>query len=521
MKTEINLRVLPENAANTSQLKEMLANQLKVSEGSIKGFRVIKQSIDARKHPVQLQLNIEVWVNTPMPPKQKIDFKYPNVTSGAKVLVVGAGMSGLFAALKLIELGLKPVVFERGKKIEERNNDLLFLDKSGTVHPDSNYLFGEGGSAAFSDGRLMGRLRGEFRTLLEKLIFYGADDSLLINSNPSINSLQFPKILQAIRSTIIRSGGEIYFESRVDDLLIEKDEVKGVITSNGDEVVGDAVLLAIGSSAYDFYHLLQKKSIALESKAFTVGVRVEHPQHLIDKIQYHTTSGRGDFLPPAIYNLSCKVQDRRVFSTSMSPAGVIIPVVTSAHEVAVSGRALSVEESEFASSAIVVDVNPSDIKDNAKDGVLAGLKFLQNIEQVCSINGGGGLVAPAQRLTDFINGRLSFDLPASSYLPGVLAVPLHFILPDVISTPLREGLKKLGKMARGFVTDEALVIGVESRNSSPIQIPRVSETFSHPQIKNLFPCGKSSGFSQGIASSALDGERCAVKIAQALGLYTE
>jgi uncharacterized FAD-dependent dehydrogenase len=518
MKTDIALRISPADAANEVVLKKMMAAIIKVKPDQITAFRVVKRSIDARRNPVIIQLTIEAWVDEKMPEFPEIHFDYPDVSAAPTVIVVGAGPGGFFAAMRLIERGIRPVVLERGKAVSERKKDVALLNRNHPVDSESNYAFGEGGAGTFSDGKLYTRStkRGDFNRFLEILCFHGADKDILIDAHPHIGTDKLPRIMRSIRETIIRSGGEVHFQTRVDDFILDSDRLTGVITANGDKVYGEAVILATGHSARDIYELLNRKSILIEAKPWALGVRVEHPQELVDQIQYHTPEGRGDYLPAASYSFSCQVEQRGVYSFCMCPGGIIVPAMSGPNEMVVNGMSASGRNSPFANSGMVVEVHPDDLKGYEQYGALSGLMFQREVERSCYINGGKNNIAPAQMLTDFVNGRLSADLPETSYLPGVIASPLHFILPEMVAGRLRQGFEQFGKWARGFLTDEAIVLGVESRTSSPVRIPRLSDTLSHPQITNLYPCGEGAGYAGGIASSALDGERCADRIAERL-----
>ena len=523
MKNEIVLRLLPSDAANDAILKGIIAKELKVSEAKVSSFYIRRKSIDARKYPVMVQLHVVVWIDEVPVAEDPIEFIYPNVSSAQEVIVVGGGPGGLFAALRLIELGLKPILLERGKTVSERKKDVALLNRNNPVNPESNYAFGEGGAGTFSDGKLYTRStkRGDFRRFLEVLYFHGASESILVDAHPHVGSDRLPRIMKSIREAIIDAGGEVHFNTRVDDLIIDGDILKGVITESGHKFEAAAVILATGHSARDIYELLHKKDIKLEAKTWAMGVRIEHPQELIDQIQYHNREGKGEFLPPASYSFSCQVKGRGVYSFCMCPGGIIVPAMTSTGEMVVNGMSSSNRNSPFANSGMVVEIRPEDLPNYKQYGSLAGLVFQKEVEQLCYINGGKNGIAPGQVLTDFVNGRLSGDLPATSYLPGAIASPLHFVLPELISKRLQEGFKMFGKWAKGFMTDQALVLGTESRTSSPVRIPRDPETLEHVQLKGLYPCGEGAGYAGGIASSALDGERCAIMVAKAFGVYRE
>lgn len=520
MKKEIVLRLLPADAVNDELIKELLAKEMKVAPSKITGYQIRRRSIDARKHPVMVQMYINAWANAPVPDQKSSQLLYPDVTSAPQVIVVGAGPGGLFAALRLIELGLKPIVIERGKDVSERKKDLALLNRNNPVNPESNYAYGEGGAGTFSDGKLYTRSkkRGDFDRFLEVLHFHGANQNIMVEAHPHIGTDRLPTVIRNIRKTIIDAGGEVHFNTRMDDLIIDDAEFKGIVTSNGDKLLAQAMILATGHSAKDVYELLHHKAILLEPKVWAMGVRVEHQQSLIDQIQYHTPEGRGEHLPAASYSFTCQAQERGVYSFCMCPGGFIVPAMTGPDEMVVNGMSPSGRNSSYANSGMVVEIRPEDLVGYQKYGPLAGLVFQREVERNCFVNGGNNVIAPAQRLTDFVNGRLSFDLPECSYIPGTISSPLHFILPSIISDRLREGFSTFGKWAKGYLTPEAIVLGTESRTSSPIRIPRDPITYQHVQIKGLFPCGEGAGYAGGIASSALDGEKCATMVAVMLGI---
>lgn len=514
MKQEILLRLTPKEASHEKYYKPVAARQLGIKPEALTAVRVLKRSIDARQKQVFVQLTVEAYANETAPLPESPRFEYPFVGNAAPVVVVGAGPGGLFAALRLIELGLKPIVLERGKTVSERKRDVALLNRNQGLNPESNYAFGEGGAGTFSDGKLYTRShkRGDFRKFIDVLRFHGASDDIAIDAHPHVGTDKLPGVIKNIRQTIIDAGGEVLFNTRVDDLVIDDQTVKGVMTFSGDTIYANAVVLATGHSAHDVYHMLNNRAIALEAKTWAMGVRVEHPQELIDQIQYHSTQGRGDYLPAASYSFATQVADRGVYSFCMCPGGFIVPAMSGPDQMVVNGMSASRRGSPFANSGMVVEIRPEDLGEYNQYGVLAGLMFQKEVERMCYINGGKGVVAPAQSLADFTYGRLSFDLPESSYVPGLVSSPLHFILPDHISKRLQEGFKHFGKWADGYLTNEALVVGTESRTSSPVRIPRNPQTFEHVQIKGLFPCGEGAGYAGGIASSAIDGEKCADKV---------
>jgi uncharacterized protein len=424
----------------------------------------------------------------------------------------------LFAALRLIELGIKPVIVERGKEVSQRKRDIAAIHRNEGVNPDSNYGFGEGGAGTFSDGKLYTRSkkRGDISKVLEVLFFHGAQPEILIDAHPHIGTNVLPHIISNIRNTILNAGGEVLFNHRVDDLLIEDGEVKGVVFSDGVKRKGKAVILATGHSARDVYYMLRRNGIHLESKDFAVGVRVEHPQQLIDSIQYKVPD-RGAYLPPAIYSFAEQVDGRGVYSFCMCPGGMIVPAATAANELVVNGMSPSERNGKFANAGMVVEVHMGDLPSYNQYRELAGLKFQEEMERKCFKIAGNTQIAPAQRLADFVARKSSVDLPSTSYHPGIAASDMHSWLPSFISSKLREGFKKIDMKAFGFLTNEAKIVGVESRTSSPVRIPRDPETFEHVKMKGLYPCGEGAGYAGGIVSSAIDGEQCANKVAQALG----
>ncbi|MFO8001640.1 MAG: FAD-binding protein [Marinilabilia sp.] len=515
MKQQLALRLTPEQASREEDIRKIAAGKLKVSPEKVTGLRVIRRSIDARQKQVMVQLQVEVWVGEKPPRFQPKTFHWPNVTASPEVIVVGAGPGGLFAALRLIERGLKPLIVERGKEVGERKKDIALLNRNEQIDDDSNYAFGEGGAGTFSDGKLYTRSKkkGDFRNFLELLHFHGASGDVLIDSHPHVGTDVLPGVVRNIRQTILSAGGEFFFNARVEDLVINNQTVEGVVLADGSKMTAQAVVLATGHSARDIYFLLDKKGIDLEAKTWAMGVRVEHPQKLIDQIQYHSPEGRGDYLPPATYAFSCQSEGRGVYSFCMCPGGFIVPAMTGPDEMVVNGMSPSQRNSPFANSGMVVEIHPEDLGDYQQYGALAGLRFQQDTEKLCAINGGEGIIAPAQRLVDFVAGRLSYDLPECSYIPGIISAPLHFILPGHITRRLQDGFRQFGKRAKGFLHEEAILLGTESRTSSPVRIPRDRETLQHKGVAGLFPCGEGAGYAGGIASSALDGQMCAEKVA--------
>jgi uncharacterized FAD-dependent dehydrogenase len=472
-----------------------------------------KNSIDARNRDVKINLSAEIWWNEPFVEEKKFDLRLQNISDQPEVIVVGAGPAGLFAALKLIERGLKPVILEKGKEVRERKKDIQKLNTNKSINPDSNYCFGEGGAGTFSDGKLYTRSkkRGDINRILEILKFHGADENILSDAHPHIGTNKLPGIIENIRKNIIHSGGVVLFNTEMIDLIIENNTVKGVVTQKGERIFGKAVILATGHSSRSVYELLGQKSILIETKAFAMGVRIEHPQALIDSIQY-SSKQRSEYLPAAAYNLVTQIDGRGVYSFCMCPGGFIVPAVTGLDEIVVNGMSPSMRNSKFANSGIVVEIKHEDIPHLEQYNNLAGLYYQKQLEQIAFLNGGTGLIAPAQRLNDFLKGKLSATLPQVSYHPGVISSPLHFWLPEGIAKRLQKAFQIFGKKMNGFLTNEALIVGVESRTSSPVKIPRDDKTLQHKQINNLYPCGEGSGYSGGIVSSAIDGERCAEMI---------
>ena len=512
---ELNIVVSPAQAHDLSMIKKIAAENLKIDSDRISNLVVLRRSIDARNSNIRFNLGVNVFIDQPEPQPEKIRFSYPDVSKSLQVLIVGAGPAGLFAALHLIELGLKPVIFERGKMVSQRKRDIAAIHGEQIIDPDSNYGFGEGGAGTFSDGKLYTRSKkkGDIRKILEVLNFHGAQDEILIDAHPHIGTNVLPRVIVAIRNTILNAGGEIHFNSRVVNLLIRNQEARGVILRDGTTVEGVAVVLATGHSSRDIYEMLFKNRILLEAKSFAIGVRVEHPQDLIDKIQYHGT-GRGAWLPAAAYSFVEQVHDRGVYSFCMCPGGMIVPAATAPGELVLNGMSPSDRGGRFANSGIVMEIRPGDLPLLSKgQEVFTGLRFQEELERQCFRMADNTQLAPSQRLVDFVNGRRSANLPKTSYIPGLRESPLHDWLPRFLGTGLQEGFKLIGRKSKGYLTNEAIVLGVESRTSSPVRIPRDMQTLEHVHVKRLFPCGEGSGYSGGIMSSAVDGERVAENVA--------
>ncbi len=512
MPQDLNLLLTPKQASDKQYYLPIIAKQLNVDSSQIAHVMVTRRSIDGRSREVKVNLSVQVYIDEVVPDTLSCHFEYGDVSKKDEVVIVGSGPAGLFAALRLIELGYRPIVLERGKDVSSRKLDVASLNRNHPINIDSNYSFGEGGAGTFSDGKLYTRSkkRGDYRKTLETLCFHGANENILSDAHPHIGTEVLPRIIANIRKTILAAGGKVYFETRVADIIIKDGKAQGVKTANGDIITGRAVVLATGHSARDIYHLLHEKGILLEAKPFAMGVRVEHPQAMIDTIQYHTST-RGEYLPAAAYNLAQQVADRGVYSFCMCPGGFIVPAATGANEVVVNGMSPSERNSMFANSGIVVEIRAEDTVKYAKHGVLAGLYMQMELEKLAFEHGGNGVVSPAQRLADFVQGKFSKDLPKTSYHPGVQSSALHQWLPEFFSKRLQEGFKSFNGKMRGFVTNEALILGVESRTSSPVRIPRDISTFQHPQVKGLFPCAEGAGYAGGIVSAAIDGERVAEK----------
>ena len=508
---DIQLRVALKEETIPDILLKKSAELLNISRDTITGIKVLRKSIDARKSKIILNYKVAVYIKQPVPESSAYVFDYKDVSKSKPIHIIGFGPAGMYASLRCIELGYKPIVLERGKNVQERRRDLKAINRDHIVNEDSNYCFGEGGAGTYSDGKLYTRSlkRGDVRKIFENLVFHGATDQILVDAHPHIGTNKLPKVVQNIRETILKYGGEIHFKSRVTDFVIKNDKIQAIKLQNGDEMSVNRVILATGHSARDIFYLLQKKKISLKAKSFAMGVRVEHPQHIIDSIQYHCSGKRHELLPPAAYSLVEQVRDRGVYSFCMCPGGFIVPAATANGEVVVNGMSPSKRNNEFANSGIVVEINADvDLKKYEQFGSLKGLEYQKDLERLAFTSGGRTQSAPAQRLTDFVEGNLSADLNPTSYQPGLKSAPLHSLLPKLIGGRLRTGFKAFGEKMHGFYTSEANVIGVESRTSSPVNIPR-NDRLEHIEISNLFPCGEGGGYAGGIVSAAMDGERCA------------
>lgn len=516
---EIQFVVPPEVGFDEILLEQHIRKQLRVPNSVAIDIRLQNRSIDARSKNIKVNVKAIVALeNEVLPPLFNYQIsQLPNVSKAKQAIVVGAGPAGLFAALRLIELGIKPIILERGKDVRSRRHDLAALNKKQTVNPESNYCFGEGGAGTYSDGKLYTRSdkRGNVKRILEIMVAHGATPAILYESRPHIGTNKLPPLIAAIRNTILEKGGEVHFGTKVTDLLIKNSRIQGVVTENQQNWYGIGTILATGHSARDIFYLLQRKNIYIEAKPFALGVRVEHPQPLIDKIQYHCEI-RSEYLPASYYSLVSQVKQgkdqRGVFSFCMCPGGFIVPAATAQGEVVVNGMSPSRRNSPFANSGIVVSVNERDFLPYKKEGALAGLYYQQAIEQQACAIAGGTLVAPAQRLTDFTQQKVSAQLNECSYQPGLASVSMYEVLPKSISHFLKDAFIDFGKKMKGYLTNEAQIIGVESRTSSPVRIPRDAETCMHPEIAGLFPCGEGAGYAGGIMSAAIDGEKCAEQL---------
>ncbi|MCF8713701.1 FAD-dependent oxidoreductase [Joostella atrarenae] len=508
---EIQLRVNLTEEKQEDILLYKASKQLGVSKEEISAVKVLRKSIDARKRDIIFNYKVAVYLGEKPSDSPDYTFDYKDVSNAKEVHIIGFGPAGMYAALRCIELGYKPIVLERGKNVQDRRRDLKAINQEHFVNEDSNYCFGEGGAGTYSDGKLYTRSlkRGDVRRIFENLVYHGATDQILVDAHPHIGTNKLPKIIQNIRENIIKYGGEVHFEARVVDFIIKDNKLKAIQLQSGKELPVNAVILATGHSSRDIYDLLHKKDIALKAKSFAMGVRVEHPQEIIDSIQYHCPGKRDELLPAAAYSLVHQVNERGVYSFCMCPGGFIVPAATANGEVVVNGMSPSKRNNRFANSGIVVEINiEKDLFKYDKFGPLKGLEYQKDLEKLAFNAGGRSQIAPAQRLVDFVEGKISPTLNDTSYQPGLKSAPLHSLLPKLIGSRLRKGFAAFGDKMHGYYTNEANIVGVESRTSSPVNIPR-KEDLEHPQIEGLFPCGEGGGYAGGIISAAMDGERCA------------
>lgn len=513
MYKDINIALQPKEAINDNDILSFVSSFLKIDKDRIKLIRKIKRSIDARRKNVKVNLRLGVWIDE-LPVQEEFSLSnYKDVSDKSSVIIVGAGPAGLFAALELIEEGIKPVIVERGKSVEDRKVDLKELYRTGVVDSESNFSFGEGGAGTFSDGKLFTRSkkRGNNEKILKILYFHGAQEDILWDGHPHIGTDVLARVIINIRKTILKYGGEIHFNTKVSDFIISENQIKGVVCGDK-KYLSNKVILATGHSARDMYSLLNDKKVELEAKDFAVGVRLEHPQDLIDCIQYHSENGRGQYLPAAEYSFVGQYNDRGVYSFCMCPGGIVVPAATDLNQQVVNGMSSSGRNTQWANSAMVVQVKQADLKGFSEYGVLAGMFFQEKMERDAYECGGGLLKAPAQRMLDFVKGKVSRDMPSSSYKMGLTSCEMSKCLPSFVSASLRKAFDGFGKKAKGFLTNEAIMIGVETRTSSPLRIPRNKETCEHVKIKGLYPCGEGAGYAGGIVSAAMDGCMCVAKI---------
>ncbi|RLD45439.1 MAG: FAD-binding protein [Bacteroidetes bacterium] len=512
MQKELTLLLTPKESTDIDIIRKKAIGKLRIQESELTSVKVLKKSIDARNRSVKMNVYVRAYINEEEN-ESPFDPRFKEVTDSEPIIIVGSGPAGLFAALKLIELGYKPIILERGNAVKERRIDIAKINRESIINPDSNYAFGEGGAGTFSDGKLYTRSkkRGNVRNVLDLLIHHGADKNIGVDAHPHIGTNKLPAIIQNIRKTIINHGGEVHFNTRVEEFIIDNNRIKGVI-ADGKEYKADKVILATGHSARDIYTQLNKQEIEIEAKAFAMGVRVEHPQGIIDSIQYHCEI-RDEYLPAAAYSLVTNINNRGVYSFCMCPGGFIVPAATSDNQLVVNGMSPSLRNSKYANSGMVVEIRLEDMEDFKEYGVLAGLKFQEYFEELTFNKGGEGQIAPAQRLVDFVKGKVSKDLPETSYHPGIISSPMHKWLPNHLRHRLQEGFKAFDKKMQGYLTNDAVIIGAESRTSSPVRIPRDKESLEHVQIQGLYPAGEGAGYAGGIVSAAVDG----IRIAEIIG----
>ena len=518
---EYTLRILPEQASSSQSIIKYLAQEKGLDARTVNAVRILRKSIDARQRTIYVNLTVRAYINEIPSDDEYVHTVYPDVSDKPKVIVVGAGPGGLFAALRLIELGLRPIVIERGKNVHDRKADMASITKTHQVNGDSNYCFGEGGAGAFSDGKLYTRSkkRGNVNKILHVFCQHGAPTSILSDSHPHIGTDKLPRVIENMRNTILHSGGEIHFQTRMEKLTLRDNMVIGIeavdLETGKQRIFKGPVILATGHSARDVYRYLANTNILIEPKGIAVGVRLEHPSMLIDQIQYHNKKGRGDYLPAAEYSFTTQVDGRGVYSFCMCPGGYVIPAATGPQQIVVNGMSPSNRGTKWSNSGMVVEIRPEDVNSidfsvtTDDNQLLKVMYFQEQLEKMCWQQGNMRQTAPAQRMADFVNNRLSYDLPSSSYAPGLISSPLHFWLPPMIVTRLQQAFKQFGKSSHGFLTNEATLIAVETRTSSPLRILRHPDTLQHVEIQGLFPCGEGAGYAGGIVSAGVDGERCA------------
>ena len=524
---EYQIRVLPEQAANEQNIKTFICKDKGIDARTINAIRVLKRSIDARQRTIYVNLKVRLYINEMPQDEEFVHTIYQNVEDKPQVIVVGAGPGGLFAALRLIELGLRPIVVERGKNVRDRKVDIARISREHKIDPESNYSFGEGGAGAYSDGKLYTRSkkRGSVDKILNVFCQHGASTSILIDAHPHIGTDKLPRVIENMRNTILECGGEVHFETRMDAIIIENEKVVGIETNTGKTVRGP-VILATGHSARDVYRWLNNNGVHLEAKGIAVGVRLEHPSHLIDQIQYHNKNGRGKYLPAAEYSFVTQVDGRGVYSFCMCPGGFVVPAASGPQQLVVNGMSPSNRGGKWSNSGMVVELRPEDLLQKelrlkndelgihcTGEGPLAMMHLQEALEAACWQQGNMRQTAPSQRMVDFTRKKLSYDLPASSYSPGLVSSPLHFWMPNFISDRLSKGFQQFGRSSHGFLTNEAVMIGMETRTSAPVRIVRDNETLQHITISGLFPCGEGAGYAGGIVSAGIDGERCAEAVA--------
>ena len=517
MGKQVQINLTPSAAADETTIKKIAASLAGIDVTAVSSLRVIKRSVDARKKNIRINLTVEVFSEKDSALPEITPFNPVDVSLKQEVIIVGAGPAGLFAALRLIELGLRPVIIERGRDVSSRKKDIALISREQIVNPDSNYCFGEGGAGTYSDGKLYTRSkkRGDNTRVLELLCLHGANENIMYEAHPHLGTDKLLGIITEIRKSILEAGGQFILEKKVIDFLINGDTINGVVTSDNEQFKSKHIILATGHSARDIYEICKKRGVELEMKPFAMGVRVEHPQELIDRIQYHGNS-RGEYLPASSYYLAKQIDGRGVYSFCMCPGGFIVPSATAQEEVVVNGMSPSERNSPYANSGIVVEIKPEDLIKYSSSGEMAGLEFQKELEREAWKNGGHTQRAPAQRLADFVSGDSSGSLPKVSYFPGVTSSPLHSWMPKAIGRRLRDGFRLFGQLMNGYLTNDAVVLGVESRTSSPVRIPRDPEKLHHIRISGLYPCGEGSGYSGGIVSSAVDGMRAAEAIAKKL-----